>query len=156
MPNSLFRRVGMVADSSNKGTNGVFLYAKRMHKRTPWFQKTLGRRKFQSVTKKRLHMQAKQVFSPGAPNGMKTLWPCIGLSGSNQCHPPAHGTTLTLDSPVWGYKQAAAQAQGGSDSKCIERATSPHAFHRDSGKGKEWVKETGLGGAGRRHTLAAC
>jgi len=43
------------------------------HKRTKGFRKMLKRRKFQSVKKERLHMQVRQVFSPGIPNDMKTL-----------------------------------------------------------------------------------
>lgn len=89
-------------------------------------------------------------------NGMQTLWLCVGLSSSNQYHPTAHGTTLTPNSPAWGYEHAAAQTQGRSDSKCIERATFPQAFHSSLGKGKGWVNETSSGSTGRRHALAAC
>lgn len=154
-PNSLHRRAGMVAESSKKGTN-VSIHAKRRHKRTKELQKMLGRRKFQSVKREWLHMQVRQVFSSGTPNGMNTLWPCVGLSCSNQSRPTAHGTTLTLNSPSWGYKHPTAPTQCRPDSKCRERATLPQVFHRSLGKGKEWVKETSSGSTGTRYALAVC
>lgn len=53
--------------------HSVSVHAKRRHKRAKGLQKMLGRRKFQSVKEERVHMQVRQVFSPGTPNGMKTL-----------------------------------------------------------------------------------
>lgn len=64
-------------------------------------------------------------FPEGTPSGMKTLWPCVGLSSRNQYHPTAQGTTLTPNTPPRGYEHTAAQTQSRSNKKCIERTTFP-------------------------------